>query len=71
MEQDADDTEENSERILEKKTQNRGNKRRRDLVSDLQIWGWHSKRRYTKKTKVERDITIEDALRRIIPNQLL
>lgn len=71
MEQDVEDTDENVEQRIEKKTQNRGNKRRRDLVSELQIWGWHSKRKYAKKAKIEKDFTIEDALRRIIPNYLL
>ncbi|GJQ83227.1 hypothetical protein Trydic_g8826 [Trypoxylus dichotomus] len=71
MEQDIDDTDENVEQRSEKKTPNRGNKRRRDLVSELQIWGWHSKRKYAKKAKIEKDFTIEDALKRIIPNYLL
>lgn len=69
MEQDTEDQEEN----LEHKTRNqgRGTKRRRDLLSDLQIWGWHSKKKYAKKGKTERDLTIEDALIRIIPHHLL
>ncbi|XP_022907944.2 calcineurin-binding protein cabin-1-like isoform X2 [Onthophagus taurus] len=68
MDQDPDETEENSEQKSEKK---RGTKRRRDLVSELQIWGWHSKRKYAKKGKTEKDFTIEDALKRIIPRFLL
>lgn len=71
MEQDIEDADEVTEQRIEKKVQNRGNKRRRDLVSELQIWGWHSKRKYAKKTKMEKDFTIEDALKRIIPNHLL
>lgn len=72
MEQDIEDGEENSERIDKNRSQNRGTKRRRDLLSDLQIWGWHSKRKSAKKGgKHERDLTVEDALTRIIPKHLL
>uniref|UniRef100_A0AAR5P9I3 Calcineurin-binding protein cabin-1 MEF2-binding domain-containing protein n=1 Tax=Dendroctonus ponderosae TaxID=77166 RepID=A0AAR5P9I3_DENPD len=49
--------------------QRRKGKRKRDLLSDLQIWGWHSKRKQPKKSN--RDFTIEDALNRIIPKSLL
>lgn len=76
MEQDVEDQgdpEESIEQKVDKSKShvNRGIKRRRDLVSDLQIWGWHSKRKSSKKSKVEKDFTIQDALTRIIPNQLL
>lgn len=72
MEQDTEDQEENVEQKSDKnRSQARGTKRRRDLLSDLQIWGWHSKRKYVKKGKTERDLTVEDALRRIIPPYLL
>lgn len=72
MEQDTEDQEENVEQKNDKnRNQARGAKRRRDLLSDLQIWGWHSKRKYVKKGKTEKDLTVEDALRRIIPPYLL
>ena len=71
MEQDVDDTEDVEQKAERNKSQTKGSKRRRDLVSDLQIWGWHSKRRYTKKAKVDKDLTIEDAMTRIIPKYLL
>lgn len=72
MEQDTEDQEENTEQKPDKnRNQSRGTKRRRDLLSDLQIWGWHSKRKYVKKGKTEKDLTVEDALRRIIPSYLL
>lgn len=72
MEQDTEDQDENGEQKGDKnRTQSRGTKRRRDLLSDLQIWGWHSKRKYVKKGKTEKDLTVEDALKRIIPPYLL
>lgn len=66
------DTEEQDETIELKSERGRpkGTKRKRDLLSDLQIWGWHSKRKQSKKAK-ERDFTVEDALNRIIPKSLL
>lgn len=65
-----EDAEENAEQKNDK-NRSRGTKRRRDLLSDLQIWGWHSKRKSAKKGKHERDLTVEDALTRIIPSHLL
>lgn len=66
------DQEEQSDSKLDKvKSQNRTMKRKRDLVSELQIWGWHSKRKSAKKGKFEKDFTIEDAFQRIIPQKLL
>lgn len=71
MDHDNEDQDENNDSRNEKsKTQNK-NKRKRDLLSDLQIWGWHSKRKSTKKSKNEKDYTIEDAFNRIIPSYLL
>lgn len=66
------DTEEQDETLETKSERGRpkGTKRKRDLLSDLQIWGWHSKRKQSKKAK-ERDFTVEDALNRIIPKSLL
>lgn len=49
--------------------QRRRGKRKRDVLSDLQIWGWHSKRKQPKKSN--KDFTVEDALNRIIPKSLL
>ncbi|XP_066152387.1 calcineurin-binding protein cabin-1-like isoform X2 [Euwallacea fornicatus] len=49
--------------------QRKKGKRKRDVLSDLQIWGWHSKRKPPKKAT--RDFTVEDALNRIIPKHLL
>lgn len=72
MEQDIEDGEENSEGKSEKhRSLNKGSKRKRDLLSDLQIWGWHSKRKGTKKGKADKDLTVEDAFNRIIPKHLL
>ncbi|XP_025836533.1 calcineurin-binding protein cabin-1-like [Agrilus planipennis] len=68
MDQDTEDQEDNSEQKEEKK---RTAKRKRDLLSDLQIWGWHSKRKSAKKGKSEKDFTIQGALTRIIPSYLL
>ncbi|KAF5296187.1 hypothetical protein FQA39_LY12641 [Lamprigera yunnana] len=68
MDQDTEDQEENVEQKVDKK---RGTKRRRDLLLDLQIWGWHSKRKTIRKGKSEKDLTIEDALKRVIPARLL
>lgn len=75
MEQDADETvdqeEQNENKLDKSKNQNRTMKRKRDLVSELQIWGWHSKRKSAKRGKCEKDFTIEDAFQRIIPAKLL
>lgn len=66
------ETEEQDETVELKSERGRpkGVKRKRDLLSDLQIWGWHSKRKQSKRAK-ERDFTVEDALNRIIPKTLL
>ncbi|KAJ8947584.1 hypothetical protein NQ318_010096 [Aromia moschata] len=69
MDQDIEEPAENSESKAER-GRPRGSKRKRDLLSDLQIWGWHSKRKQSKKAK-EKDFTVEDALNRIIPKTLL
>ncbi|EFA00717.1 hypothetical protein TcasGA2_TC003597 [Tribolium castaneum] len=72
MEQDGDDQDENNDSKTDKnRSLNKSNKRKRDLLSDLQIWGWHSKRKYAKKGKSDKDFTVEDALNRIIPKNLL
>ncbi|KAK4873288.1 hypothetical protein RN001_015317 [Aquatica leii] len=68
LDQDTEDQDDVVEQKTEKK---RGTKRRRDLLLDLQIWGWHSKRKTVRKGKSEKDLTIEDALKRIIPSRLL
>lgn len=68
MDQDTEDQEENVEQKSDKQ---RGTKRRRNPLLDLQVWGWHSKRKSAKKGKSEKDLTIEDALKRIIPSRLL
>lgn len=72
MEQDVEDGEENSESKSEKsRSLNKSSKRKRDLLSDLQIWGWHSKRKGAKKGKTDKDLTVDDAFKRIIPRHLL
>ncbi|RZC42711.1 calcineurin-binding protein cabin-1, partial [Asbolus verrucosus] len=72
MEQDGEDQEDNADNKTDKnRTLNKSNKRKRDLLSDLQIWGWHSKRKSAKKGKPDKDFSVEDALNRIIPNNLL
>lgn len=69
MDIDTEEPDENAETKAEK-VKVRGSKRKRDLLSDLKIWGWHSKRKAPKKVK-DHDHTIEDALNRIIPSMLL
>ncbi|KAF5297375.1 hypothetical protein FQR65_LT01305 [Abscondita terminalis] len=69
LDQDTEDPDESA--VEQKPEKKRGMKRRRDLLLDLQIWGWHSKRKTVKKGKSEKDLTIEDALKRIIPSRLL
>ncbi|KAJ8969411.1 hypothetical protein NQ317_010319 [Molorchus minor] len=69
LDQDMEETNENLESKAER-GRPRVSKRKRDLLSDLQIWGWHSKRKQSKKAK-EKDFTVEDALNRIIPKTLL
>lgn len=69
MEQDNEDAEENLEMRADR-GRPRGSKRKRDVLSDLQIWGWHSKRKQSKKVR-DRDFTVEDALNRVIPKTLL
>lgn len=73
MDQDIEEQEENTENKSDKnRSQSKNsNKRKRDLLLDLQIWGWHSKRKSTKRSKNEKDFTIEDAFNRIIPSYLL
>ncbi|XP_063910388.1 calcineurin-binding protein cabin-1-like isoform X2 [Zophobas morio] len=72
MEQDGDDQDDNNDSKTDKnRSLNKSNKRKRDLLSDLQIWGWHSKRKSAKKGKSDKDFTVEDALNRIIPKKLL
>lgn len=71
MEQDTEDQDENDTSKSEKTKPSRGSKRKRDLLLDLKVWGWHSKRKYQKKGNKEKDISIEDALNRIIPKYLL
>ncbi|XP_017772871.1 PREDICTED: calcineurin-binding protein cabin-1-like [Nicrophorus vespilloides] len=73
MEQDMDEQEDvgGSLKSVKSRILSRGSKRKRDLVSDLQIWGWHSKRKAGKKGKNDRDTSIENALTRIIPSHLL
>lgn len=69
IDQENEEQDENAESKSER-GRPKGIKRKRNLLSDLQIWGWHSKRKQSKKAK-ERDITVEDALNRIIPKSLL
>lgn len=69
MDQETEEQDENVE-LKSERGRPKGTKRKRDLLSDLQIWGWHSKRKQSKKAK-ERDFTVEDALNRIIPKSLL
>lgn len=67
-------TEIDNEQKNEKNKSSRSTKRRtRDLLSDLQIWGWHSKRKGNKKGGKcsEKDLTVENAFLRIIPPHLL
>ncbi|KAK5640159.1 hypothetical protein RI129_010970 [Pyrocoelia pectoralis] len=65
------DTEDQDENVEQKTFKKRGTKRRRDLLLDLQLWGWHSKRKTVRKGKSEKDLTIEDALKRIISTSLI
>lgn len=76
MEQDNDDQPEQEDAGTPKQDANnrsltKSAKRKRDLVSELQIWGWHSKRKATKRAKTDKDYRIEDALVRIIPMYLM
>ncbi|KAG5899799.1 hypothetical protein JTB14_006132 [Gonioctena quinquepunctata] len=68
MDQDNDEQDDNTE--SKERGRPKGSKRKRDLLSDLQTWGWYSKRKLSKKAK-DKDFTIEDALDRIIPKNLL
>lgn len=70
-EQENEEQDDNSESKTDKASRSRAVKRRRDLVSELQIWGWHSKRKYAKKGKQDKDFSVEDAFNRIIPKHLL
>ncbi|CAG9860246.1 unnamed protein product [Phyllotreta striolata] len=64
------DTEDQDETAEQKEKGRPRTKRKRDLLSDLQTWGWYSRRKLSKKAK-EKDFTIEDAFERIIPKKLL
>lgn len=66
MEIDGDDDNQATDKS---RPQTKGIKRKRNLLTELQPWGWHSKRKYMKKGK--NDSTIEDALSRILPSYLL
>lgn len=68
MDQENEEQDETAE--PKEKGRPRGSKRKRDVVSDLQTWGWYSRRKLSKKAK-EKDFTVEDALERIIPKELL
>lgn len=47
-------------------------KRKRNLLLELRVWGWHSKRKQSRKSsKQEKFYTVEDALNQIIPEKLL
>ncbi|XP_056640755.1 calcineurin-binding protein cabin-1-like isoform X2 [Diorhabda sublineata] len=71
-EQNMDQENEEQDETAEPKERGRprGSKRKRDVISDLQTWGWYSRRKLSKKAK-EKDFTVEDALERIIPKDLL
>ncbi|XP_050312415.1 calcineurin-binding protein cabin-1-like isoform X8 [Anthonomus grandis grandis] len=70
MEIDNDETDDNQAGDTADANQKKATKKRkRDVLSDLQIWGWHSKRKRPKKSN--KDVTVEDALNRIIPETLL
>ena len=69
MEVDNDETDGDNAETNQQKGRPKGSKRKRDVLSDLQIWGWHSKRKPPKKQN--KDFTVEGALNRIIPKSLL
>ncbi|XP_060519435.1 calcineurin-binding protein cabin-1-like isoform X2 [Cylas formicarius] len=69
MELDNDETDGDNGDTKNERGRPKGGKRKRDVLSDLQIWGWHSKRKQIKKSN--KDLTVEDALNRIIPKNLL
>nr|XP_023024842.1 calcineurin-binding protein cabin-1-like isoform X2 [Leptinotarsa decemlineata] len=68
MDQDNEDPDDNNE--SKEKGKQRGSKRKRDPLSDLQTWSWYTKRKLSKKAK-DKDFTVEGALERIIPKNLL
>ncbi|KAL3275832.1 hypothetical protein HHI36_020575 [Cryptolaemus montrouzieri] len=65
-EQDMEEPEEKNE-----KARARGYKRKRDLLLDLRVWGWHSKRKQVRKTKPDKFYTVEDCLNQMLPSNLL
>ncbi|KAK9871634.1 hypothetical protein WA026_013014 [Henosepilachna vigintioctopunctata] len=67
--QTEQDTEEQEER--NEKSRARGYKRKRDLLLDLRVWGWHSKRKNVRKTKPDKFYTVEDCLNQVLPPHLL
>ncbi|XP_044767142.1 uncharacterized protein LOC123323022 [Coccinella septempunctata] len=66
MEQDNEDQEERND-----KSKTKSYKRKRDLLSDLRVWGWHSKRKNVRKTRPDKFYTVEDCLNQILPTDLL
>lgn len=69
MELEDNETDGDNQDALNALQQSKKGKRKRDVLSDLQIWGWHSKRKPPKK--IIKDYTVEDAINRIIPKNLL
>ncbi|XP_050504043.1 calcineurin-binding protein cabin-1 isoform X3 [Diabrotica virgifera virgifera] len=71
-EQNMEQETEEQDEVVEPRERGRpkGSKRKRDVVSDLQIWSWYSRRKLSKKAK-DKDFTVEDALERVIPKDLL
>jgi len=69
MELDDNETDGDNQDAINALQQSKKGKRKRDVLSDLQIWGWHSKRKPPKK--IIKDYTVEDAINRIIPKNLL
>lgn len=69
MEVENDETDGDNGDMPSQRRRGKTIKRKRDVLSDLQIWGWHSKRKPPKK--ITKDFTVEDALNRIIPKSLL
>ncbi|XP_030756514.1 calcineurin-binding protein cabin-1-like isoform X2 [Sitophilus oryzae] len=69
MELDNDETDGDNGDTANQRGRPKGTKRKRDVLSELQIWGWHSKRKPPKKAN--KDFTVEDALNRIVPKYLL
>lgn len=63
------DTEDQDER--NEKSKSKSCKRKRDLLTDLRVWGWHSKRKNVRKTRPDKFYTVEDCLNQILPSNLL